>query len=86
LREVDRALAQLPQEHRQVILLVGLEGMSYEDAAAILHIPVGTVRSRLSRGRDALRRLMGMGETTVKPGPNSRLPKETAITAGVLAA
>jgi RNA polymerase sigma factor (sigma-70 family) len=86
LHELDRALAQVPEEQRQVILLVGLEGMSYEDAAAILHIPVGTVRSRLSRGRDALRMLMGMGERTVKPGPNSPLPKETAITAGVLAA
>ena len=41
LHELDRALAQLPAEQRQVILLVGLEGMSYEDAAAILHIPVG---------------------------------------------
>ena len=86
LHELDRALAQLPEEQRQVILLVGLEGMSYEDAAAILHIPVGTVRSRLSRGRDALRMLMGMGARTVKPGLNSPLPKETAITAGVLAA
>jgi len=86
LHELDRALAQVPEEQRQVILLVGLEGMSYEDAAAILHIPVGTVRSRLSRGRDALRMLMGMGERTVKPGPNCPLPKETAITAGVLAA
>jgi RNA polymerase sigma-70 factor (ECF subfamily) len=86
LHELDRALMQVPEEQRQVILLVGLEGMSYEDAAAILDIPVGTVRSRLSRGRDALRRLMGMGERTVKPGPHSRLPKETPITAGVVAA
>jgi RNA polymerase sigma-70 factor (ECF subfamily) len=86
LHELDRALAQIPEEQRQVILLVGLEGMSYEDSAAILHIPVGTVRSRLSRGRDALRKLMGMGERTVEPGPNSLLPTETAITAGVLAA
>jgi RNA polymerase sigma-70 factor (ECF subfamily) len=54
LHELDRALAQLPAEQRQVILLVGLEGMSYEDAAAMLDVPVGTVRSRLSRGRDAL--------------------------------
>ena len=69
LHELDRALAQVPEEQRQVILLVGLEGMSYEDAAAILHVPVGTVRSRLSRGRDALRMLMGMGARTVKPGP-----------------
>jgi RNA polymerase sigma-70 factor (ECF subfamily) len=86
LHELDRALAQLPQEHRQVILLVGLEGMSYEDAAAILHIPVGTVRSRLSRGRDALRMLMGVVERTVKASFNNPLPKETATVARVLAA
>jgi RNA polymerase sigma-70 factor (ECF subfamily) len=86
LHELDRALAQVPEEQRQVILLVGLEAMSYEDAAAILHIPVGTVRSRLSRGRDALRRLMGMGERTMKLGANNPLPKETAIAAPVRAA
>jgi RNA polymerase sigma-70 factor (ECF subfamily) len=60
--ELERALAQLPLEQRQVILLVGLEGMSYQDAAGILLIPVGTVRSRLSRGRDALRKLLDMEE------------------------
>jgi Sigma-70, region 4 len=43
-----------------VILLVGLEGMSYEDAAGILSVPVGTFRSRLSRGRDILRKLLEM--------------------------
>ena len=62
LHELDRALAQVPEDQRQVILLVGLEGMSYEDAAATLSVPMGTIRSRLSRGRDALRELMGMGE------------------------
>src|SRR5271163_4168045 len=60
LRELDHALGQLPEEQREVILLVGLEGMSYEEAAAILYVPVGTIRSRLSRGRDALRKLMGI--------------------------
>jgi RNA polymerase sigma-70 factor (ECF subfamily) len=60
LRELDHALAQLPEEHRQVILLVGLEGMSYEDAAAILDVRIGTIRSRLSRGRESLRKLMDM--------------------------
>jgi RNA polymerase sigma-70 factor (ECF subfamily) len=62
LREMDEALARLPAEQREVILLVGLEGMSYETAATVLSVPVGTVRSRLSRGRDALRRLMGLPE------------------------
>jgi RNA polymerase sigma-70 factor (ECF subfamily) len=60
LRDLDRAIAKLPQEQRTVILLVGLEGMRYEEVAAILDVPVGTVRSRLSRGREALRRLMGI--------------------------
>ena len=60
LREFERALGELPQDQRQVILLVGLEGMSYEQAAAVLNVPVGTIRSRLSRGRDALRKLMNM--------------------------
>ena len=59
LRDLDRALGQLPAEQRAVILLVGLEGMPYCDVAAALGIPVGTVRSRLSRGRTALRGLMG---------------------------
>jgi RNA polymerase sigma-70 factor (ECF subfamily) len=63
--ELERALAQLAREQRQVILLVGLEGMSYEDAAGILSVPVGTVRSRLSRGRDILRKLLDMGRPSV---------------------
>jgi RNA polymerase sigma-70 factor (ECF subfamily) len=58
LRDLDRALSRLPEEQRQVLLLVGLEGMRYEEVAAVLAVPVGTVRSRLSRGRDTLRRLM----------------------------
>jgi RNA polymerase sigma-70 factor, ECF subfamily len=62
LRELERALGCLPGEQREVLLLVGLEGMSYETAAQILSVPVGTIRSRLSRGRDALRRLMDLPE------------------------
>jgi RNA polymerase sigma-70 factor (ECF subfamily) len=62
LRDLDRALEKLPTEQREAILLVGLEGLAYEEVAAILKVPVGTVRSRLSRGRDQLRRLMGMPE------------------------
>jgi RNA polymerase sigma-70 factor (ECF subfamily) len=59
LRDLERAIAKLPEEQRTVILLVGLEGMRYEEVAAILDVPVGTIRSRLSRGREALRRLTG---------------------------
>ena len=60
LRDLETAMNKLAPEQRQVILLVGLEGMRYEEVASILQIPVGTVRSRISRGRDQLRRLMGM--------------------------
>jgi RNA polymerase sigma-70 factor (ECF subfamily) len=68
LRELEHAIGQLPEEQRQVLLLVGLEGMSYEDTASILGIPVGTVRSRLSRGRDFLRKLMGMEKQATTVG------------------
>jgi RNA polymerase sigma-70 factor, ECF subfamily len=69
LRDLDRALARLPEEQRQVLLLVGLEGMRYEEVATLLNVPVGTVRSRLSRGRDMLRHLMDMKPARVD-GPD----------------
>lgn len=62
LRDLKRALGKLAPEQRQVILFVGLEGMRYEEVASILDIPIGTVRSRLWRGRDQLRKLMGMDD------------------------
>ena len=49
-----------PEEQRAAILLVGLEGMRYEEVAQVLKVPVGTIRSRLSRGRETLRQLMGI--------------------------
>jgi RNA polymerase sigma factor (sigma-70 family) len=58
LRDLQRAINTLCHEHREVLLLVGLEGMRYEQVATILDIPVGTVRSRLSRARTTLRLLM----------------------------
>jgi RNA polymerase sigma-70 factor (ECF subfamily) len=60
LRDLERAIAKLPRTQRSVILLVGLEGMSYGEVATALGVPVGTIRSRLSRGREALRRLTGI--------------------------
>lgn len=63
LRDLVAALQLLPKEQREVVLLVGLEGMSYLEAANVLQVPVGTVMSRLSRGREALRRLTTHGST-----------------------
>jgi hypothetical protein len=74
LRDLGRAIAALPEEQRQVILLIGLEAMKYEEVAQILDIPIGTVRSRLSRGRDMLRQLMGIKEDMVMTDAVARLP------------
>ena len=61
--DLQRALQCLAPEQREVLLLVGLEDMTYADVSTALGIPIGTVMSRLSRGRERLRRLMN-GETT----------------------
>jgi RNA polymerase sigma-70 factor (ECF subfamily) len=53
--DMQRALARLTPEHRAVIVLIGLEQLSYNEAAAVLDVPVGTVMSRLSRARMQLR-------------------------------
>lgn len=58
LQDVLAALDALPDEQRSVLLLVGVEELSYDEAARVLDIPVGTVMSRLSRGRERLRRVM----------------------------
>lgn len=55
VHEVRTAVAQLPLDHRTVIVLREFEGSSYEEMAELLEIPVGTVRSRLARARMALR-------------------------------
>ncbi len=54
LSAVERAMAALPDEQRIAVALVLIEGLSYEEAATVLETPVGTVTSRLSRGRAAL--------------------------------
>ena len=54
-RDIERGLALLPAEQREVLLLVTLEGLSYREAAEIQGVPIGTVMSRLSRARSALR-------------------------------
>jgi RNA polymerase sigma-70 factor (ECF subfamily) len=64
LRDLDRALALIPEERRQVVLLIGLEDISYKEAATILDVPIGTIRSRLSRGRESLRILMDRRHAT----------------------
>lgn len=65
VRQIGEALDRLPTQHREVIVLVGLEEMSYRDVAEILAVPIGTVMSRLSRARNQLRDILEQRGTTV---------------------
>jgi RNA polymerase sigma-70 factor (ECF subfamily) len=55
LCDLDRILQRLPPEQREVLLLVGVEELSYQAVAEVIGVPIGTVMSRLSRGRERLR-------------------------------
>ncbi len=59
LEDFRKALARLPVEQREVLILVGATGVSYEEAAAICEVEVGTIKSRLSRARSQLVRILG---------------------------
>jgi RNA polymerase sigma factor (sigma-70 family) len=65
LRDVLKGLDALPEEQRSILLLVGVEDLSYEQAAQVLDIPLGTVMSRLSRARARLRDFMETGRGAV---------------------
>lgn len=62
LRQLADALARLPEAQSEILLLVGLEGLTYAETAEVLGVPVGTIMSRVSRAREGLRRQLG-GET-----------------------
>jgi RNA polymerase sigma-70 factor (ECF subfamily) len=61
-RDLLRALDALPEEPRTVLLLVSVEGLPYAEVAAVVGVPLGTVMSRISRGRDRLATLLREGE------------------------
>jgi RNA polymerase sigma-70 factor (ECF subfamily) len=61
LLSVQDALAQLPQEQRTAVALVLIEGLSYKEAAHVMDVPIGTLTSRLARGRETLQALLGEG-------------------------
>lgn len=66
VRDLDAALARLPPDQREVLLLVAVEQMKYEEVAATLKVPLGTVMSRLSRARERLRAILEGRETVSK--------------------
>jgi RNA polymerase sigma-70 factor (ECF subfamily) len=69
-RDLLRAFAALPEEQRSVLFLVGVEDLSYDETAQVLGVPIGTVMSRLSRGRERLRQFLN--EDTDQPGSTLR--------------
>jgi RNA polymerase sigma-70 factor, ECF subfamily len=68
LSDLDRALGELPEQQRAIILLIGLVDVSYADAASVLRMSSAMLRSRLSRARAELRVLMGVAERPHQPG------------------
>lgn len=71
LAEIELAISLLQVEQREVLVLFALEGLSYEEIAVVLNIPVGTVMSRLGRGRELLKRLLH-GTCLREPGHTKR--------------
>lgn len=70
LEVVCRAMERLPDEQRLVLTLVSVDGLSYEEAAAVLEVPVGTVMSRLARARRRLYELLENKPATLARGRN----------------
>jgi RNA polymerase sigma-70 factor, ECF subfamily len=62
LADFRKALAKLPPQQREVLMMVGASGLSYEEAAAVCGVEIGTIKSRLSRARTRLSSLLGLGE------------------------
>ena len=78
--DLQRAYAGLSPEHREVLLFVAVEQLSYADAAAAMGVPIGTVMSRLSRARARLREALGApGESAKEPNGDERTPRLTRI-------
>jgi RNA polymerase sigma-70 factor (ECF subfamily) len=75
-RDAAAALAQVPSEFRVALVLADVQDLPYEEIAAILEVPIGTVKSRVHRGRIALARAMGMAKR--EPDRTSRASEEEA--------
>lgn len=74
VRDLDRAMQRLPAEQREVMLLIAVEEMSYAEAATTLGVPIGTVMSRLARGREKLRQeLQGREPSAQAAAPLRRI-------------
>ncbi|KGE01293.1 sigma-70 family RNA polymerase sigma factor [Rhizobium sp. YS-1r] len=73
--DVMAAVQRLPEEQRSVLLLVSVEDLSYAQVAEVMAIPIGTVMSRLSRGRERLRQILEDPASVARPGSHLRRVK-----------
>jgi RNA polymerase sigma-70 factor, ECF subfamily len=73
LEDFRIALARLPSEQREVLILVGANGLSYEEAARICEVEIGTIKSRLSRARSKLVELLGLDDAFEPPAPRKKV-------------
>lgn len=74
LRELEAAFHQLPEEYRETLALIVMQGMRYGEAAEVQNVPIGTIRSRVFRGRQELKRRLGLAsETHIKSAENLTL-------------
>jgi RNA polymerase sigma-70 factor, ECF subfamily len=71
LADFRKALAQLPAEQREVLIMVGASGLSYEEAAEICGVAVGTIKSRINRARNRLGELLGIN-SVADIGPDGK--------------
>ena len=89
-RDALAALGRLPEEQQSLLLLIGVEDLSYEEAARVLGVPIGTVMSRLSRARQRLRAMLETGRPALlrrvkgprAPPRSARTPYRRISTAG----
>ena len=74
LADLRTALGKLPEEQREVLIMVGATGLSYEEAADICGVAVGTVKSRVNRGRNRLAELLGIQRSDAEATTASKAP------------
>jgi RNA polymerase sigma-70 factor, ECF subfamily len=75
LADFRKALVRLPEEQREALIMIGAMGLSYEEAAAICHVAVGTMKSRVNRARTRLADLLGLPPHTETPPKGPAAPK-----------
>jgi len=81
VQDVQNAMGELSQEHQDILVMICVKGMRYADVSEKLQIPVGTVRSRLSRARESLQVAMDTPRRISSPMPTARHSAETQIAA-----